>query len=78
MPKTLHRNKALTTRRNAVTPREWRELCERALERAKKKGDRRSGGLEKALATRREEPTLRALGIICDLDLDRVFSDPPT
>lgn len=78
MPKTLHRRGPDTPRRAATTPREWRELCERALARAKRTGDRRSDGLEKALENRREKATLQALGIICDLDLDREFCASPT
>lgn len=78
MPKTVLRTKPESTRRTAVTPREWRDLCEKALSRARKAADRRSTGLEKALTTRREQATLQAMGIICENDLDREFSRPPT
>lgn len=78
MPKTLFRKPQATPRRTAATPREWRTLCEKALTRAKAVGDRRVKGLEQALATHREQATLRSLGILSDLDLDREFSSPPT
>lgn len=78
MPKTLLRSKPQVTRRAAATPREWRDLCEKALERARKLGDRRQEGLAKALVNRCEQTTLLALGIICELDLEREFSAPPT
>jgi hypothetical protein len=40
--------------------------------------DRRAVGLAKALASHREQATLQALGILSDLDLDRLFLAPPT
>jgi len=56
-----------------VTPREWRALCQRALERAQQASDRRVAGLEKALELKQEEKVLRSFGIVCDQDLDREF-----
>lgn len=74
MPKTLLRSGPPAARRAAVTPREWRDLCQKAVTRAQKAGDRRLEGLQKALETRREQVTLQTLGIICESDLDREFS----
>ena len=78
MPRTLLRNPPRTSRRTAVTPKEWRSLCLKALDRARASGDRRAAGLEAALANRREQATLRSLGILSDVDLDREFSAPQT
>lgn len=72
MPKTVLRDPPIKPRA-AATPREWRALCQKALERAQKAGDRRASGLEKALALNQEEKSLRSLGIICEQDLDREF-----
>lgn len=77
MPKTTFRNPP-PTRRTAVTPRQWRTLCEMALQRAQEVGDRRAEGLAKALETRREQATLQSLGILSETDLDREFSSPLT
>lgn len=73
MPKTVLRSRAQVTPRGAATPREWRALCQKALERARKVSDRRATGLEKALELNQEEKVLRSLGIVCDRDLDREF-----
>ena len=74
MPKTVFRTKGPEAmRRGATTPREWRALCEKALMRARKANDPRSAGLEKALETNQEQRTLRALGIICEQDVEREF-----
>lgn len=78
MPKTLFRNTQQNLGRTAATPREWRALCEKALARAKAIGDRRAMGLEQALTARREQATLRSLGILSELDLEREFFSPPT
>jgi hypothetical protein len=78
MPKTLLRSGSPAVRRAATTPREWRDLCQKAVARAQKAGDRRFEGLQKALENHREQVTLQALGIICESDLDREFSVPPT
>jgi len=77
MPKTVLRNPAPKPRR-AATPRQWRTLCEKALQRATAVEDRRAVGLAKALAIHKEQATLQALGILSALDLDRLFSAPPT
>jgi len=78
MPKTLLRNAQQNVRRTAATPREWRTLCEKALTRAKAVSDRRVKGLEMALVNHREQATLRSLGILSELDLEREFSSPQT
>lgn len=72
-PKTVLRSRPQVTPRGAVTPREWRALCQRALERAQQASDRRVAGLEKALELKQEEKVLRSFGIVCDQDLDREF-----
>lgn len=73
MPKTVLRERPQATPRGAATPKEWRALCQRALERARKRSDRRVAGLEKALELNQEEKVLRSLGIVCEQDLDREF-----
>lgn len=72
-PKTVLRLRPQVTPRCAATPREWRALCQRALERARAVSDRREAGLERALSLNQEEKVLRSLGIVCDQDLDREF-----
>ena len=76
--KSVLRTRAENTRRSASNPQQWRALCQKALRIAQQKKDRRAGGLQKALDTRREMQTLTALGIICENDLVRVFSNPQT
>lgn len=73
MPKIVLRERPPVTPRGATTPREWRALCQKALERARKKADRRVAGLERALELNQEEKVLRSLGIVCGQDLDREF-----
>lgn len=74
MPKTLFRSAPPELiRRGASTPREWRDLCLKALTRARKVNDPRAVGLEKALEMKQEQRTLQALGIICEQDVDREF-----
>lgn len=72
-PKTVLRNRPKDAPRGAATPREWRALCQKALERARRISDRRVPGLERALELKQEEKVLRSLGIVCDQDLDREF-----
>jgi hypothetical protein len=73
MPKTVLRSRPQVTRRGAVTPREWRALCQKALERARAVSDRRVAGLGRAIELNQEEKVLRSLGIVCEQDLDREF-----
>lgn len=72
-PKTVLRSRPQVAPRCAATTREWRALCQKALERARQASDRRQKGLEKALAQNQEEKVLRSLGIVCEQDLDREF-----
>ena len=53
----------------------WRALLERTIERASECGDRRLTGLQKALETGKAEATLRAMGVICEADVQREFPE---
>lgn len=72
MARVLFRKKP-EPRRAAVTPQEWRALCQRAAEAAERALDPRAAGLRTALVTRREQVTLQTLSIICDNDIAREF-----
>jgi len=61
--------------RNVV---EWNSLLKKALARAEVQKDRRTPGLRRALLQGKAETMLRKMGIICDGDIQREFSNKQT
>lgn len=61
-------------RRSARTRSDWRTLATKALDAALKANDRRAQGIQIAITQGTEERTLKALHIICDNDITRVFT----
>lgn len=74
MARTLRRvSRATGGPQEPTTAHQWTALCSAALAAAQKIKDPRALGLAKALEQRQEERTLRAFGIICDADIQRLF-----
>ncbi len=74
MARTLRRTLRTTGGpQEPTTAQQWTALCSAAMAAAAKIEDPRALGLARALEQRQEERVLRALGIICDADIQRLF-----
>jgi hypothetical protein len=55
---------------------DWHRLMQQVIRRAEQLGDRQLEGLRRALADGKAEQTLRRMGVIHSVDIDREFPLP--
>lgn len=64
-----------TERRAPTGHNEWNALLSQSIRRAEALQDPRLAGLRKAMVEGKAEPTLRRMGIISKVDIEREFPD---
>lgn len=74
--KTLQRFQVEKSQKMASSPKDWRDLAQKALAAAERAQDKRAPGLRLALEAGRAPQVLRMMSIICENDIAREF--PPS